>query len=174
MSHVSYSSFCDGQLIALMMEAVSTPETSINFYETTRRNIREGCHLRFKDRRYRKFCSEILVPFTEMKTNMAITRNTLERQMCVVILQTNILVVTFWCCCCKLYFFRVLPKGNAFKACCGHRSKDRWKRTGMQRGITHIWWTISTLGTNIYCSYSPVQRNGCVRNELFSRSDLQC
>jgi hypothetical protein len=31
--------------IALMMEAVSTSETSVNFYETTQRNIPEGCHL---------------------------------------------------------------------------------------------------------------------------------
>jgi hypothetical protein len=30
---------------ALMMEAVSTYETSVNFYETTQRNIPEGCHL---------------------------------------------------------------------------------------------------------------------------------
>jgi hypothetical protein len=28
-----------------MMEAVSTPETSVNFYETTRRNIPEDSHL---------------------------------------------------------------------------------------------------------------------------------
>jgi hypothetical protein len=32
--------------IALMMEAVSTLETSVNFYDTTRRSIPEGCHLR--------------------------------------------------------------------------------------------------------------------------------
>jgi hypothetical protein len=31
-------------MIALMMEAVRTSETSVNFYETTRRNIPEGCH----------------------------------------------------------------------------------------------------------------------------------
>jgi hypothetical protein len=31
--------------IVLMMETVSTSETSVNFYETTRRNIPEGCHL---------------------------------------------------------------------------------------------------------------------------------
>jgi hypothetical protein len=30
---------------ALMMEAVSTSETSVNFYETTRRNISEDSHL---------------------------------------------------------------------------------------------------------------------------------
>jgi hypothetical protein len=29
--------------IALMMEAVRTSETSVNFYETTRRGIPEGC-----------------------------------------------------------------------------------------------------------------------------------
>jgi hypothetical protein len=32
-------------LIALMMEAEGTSKTSINFYQTTRRNIPEGCHL---------------------------------------------------------------------------------------------------------------------------------
>jgi hypothetical protein len=32
-------------LIALMMETVSTSETSVNFDETTRRNIPEGCLL---------------------------------------------------------------------------------------------------------------------------------
>jgi hypothetical protein len=31
-------------LIALMMEAVSISETSVNFYETTWRNIAEGYH----------------------------------------------------------------------------------------------------------------------------------
>jgi hypothetical protein len=28
-----------------MMEAVSASETSVNLYDTTRRNIPEGCHL---------------------------------------------------------------------------------------------------------------------------------
>jgi hypothetical protein len=32
-------------IIALMMEAGRTSEPSVNFYETTRRNIPEGCHL---------------------------------------------------------------------------------------------------------------------------------
>jgi hypothetical protein len=32
-------------LIALQMEAVSTSETSVNFYQTTRRNIPEDSHL---------------------------------------------------------------------------------------------------------------------------------
>jgi hypothetical protein len=32
-------------MIALMMEAVSTSETSVNFYETTWRNIPEDSHL---------------------------------------------------------------------------------------------------------------------------------
>jgi hypothetical protein len=31
--------------IALMMEAASTSETSVNFYQTTRRNNSEGRHL---------------------------------------------------------------------------------------------------------------------------------
>jgi hypothetical protein len=29
----------------MMMEAVSTPETSVNFYQITRRNIPEDSHL---------------------------------------------------------------------------------------------------------------------------------
>jgi hypothetical protein len=32
--------------ISLMMEAVSISETSVNFYETARRNIPENSHLR--------------------------------------------------------------------------------------------------------------------------------
>jgi hypothetical protein len=32
-------------LIALMMKAISTSETSVNFYRTTRRNIPEDSHL---------------------------------------------------------------------------------------------------------------------------------
>jgi hypothetical protein len=32
-------------LIALMMEAVSTSEPSVNFYQTARRNISEDCDL---------------------------------------------------------------------------------------------------------------------------------
>jgi hypothetical protein len=39
-----------GLLIALMMEAVRTFETSVNFYETTRRNIPEGCRLHTRRR----------------------------------------------------------------------------------------------------------------------------
>jgi hypothetical protein len=31
--------------IALMMEAISTSETSVNFYDTIQRNIPDGCHL---------------------------------------------------------------------------------------------------------------------------------
>jgi hypothetical protein len=37
----------DELLIALMMETASTSETSINFYQTTRRNIPEDSHLHF-------------------------------------------------------------------------------------------------------------------------------
>jgi hypothetical protein len=33
------------ELITLMMEAVSTCETSVNFYEIALRNVSEGCHL---------------------------------------------------------------------------------------------------------------------------------
>jgi hypothetical protein len=35
-------------IIALMMEALSTSETSVNFYEATRRNIPEDSHLQIK------------------------------------------------------------------------------------------------------------------------------
>jgi hypothetical protein len=34
-----------GSLIALMMEAAITSETSVNFYQTTRRNNPEDSHL---------------------------------------------------------------------------------------------------------------------------------
>jgi hypothetical protein len=37
-------------LIALMMEAVSTYETSVNLYHTTRRNIPENSHLHIRRR----------------------------------------------------------------------------------------------------------------------------
>jgi hypothetical protein len=36
---------CDELLIALMMEAASTSEMSVNFYQTTRRNNPEYSHL---------------------------------------------------------------------------------------------------------------------------------
>jgi hypothetical protein len=36
--------------IALMMEAASTSETSVNFYQTTRRNNPEGSHLHTRRR----------------------------------------------------------------------------------------------------------------------------
>jgi hypothetical protein len=35
------------RIIALMMEAISTSEMLVNFYQTTRRNNPEGCHLCF-------------------------------------------------------------------------------------------------------------------------------
>jgi hypothetical protein len=42
---VNSSSGSKNILIVLMMEAVSTSETSVNFYQTTRLNITEDCHL---------------------------------------------------------------------------------------------------------------------------------
>jgi hypothetical protein len=42
---VSEVLFAYNKLIALMMEAESTSETSVNFYQTTRRNIPEDNHL---------------------------------------------------------------------------------------------------------------------------------
>jgi hypothetical protein len=38
------------QLIVLMMDAVNTSETSVDFYETTRHNIPEGYHLHIRRR----------------------------------------------------------------------------------------------------------------------------
>jgi hypothetical protein len=37
-----------GNIIALIMDAAMTSETSANFYQTTRRNIPEDGHLRMK------------------------------------------------------------------------------------------------------------------------------
>jgi hypothetical protein len=37
-------------IIALMMEAVSTSETSVNFHQTTRRNIPQDSHLHIYDK----------------------------------------------------------------------------------------------------------------------------
>jgi hypothetical protein len=39
-----------GILIALMMEAASTSEMPVNFYQTTRRNIPEDIHLQTRRR----------------------------------------------------------------------------------------------------------------------------
>jgi hypothetical protein len=44
--------------IALMTEAVRTSETSAYFYETTRRSIPEGCHLRNKFPQRGSSCSK--------------------------------------------------------------------------------------------------------------------
>jgi hypothetical protein len=38
-----------GSIIALMMDAVRTPETSVYFNETTSLYMPEGCHLHFDD-----------------------------------------------------------------------------------------------------------------------------
>jgi hypothetical protein len=44
-SKLSHFLFPWNLLIGLMMEAVSTPETSVNFYQTTRRNNPKGSHV---------------------------------------------------------------------------------------------------------------------------------
>jgi hypothetical protein len=47
-AYCSHSQGDDGDihpLIALMMEAVGTSETSVYFHETTQRDIAESCHL---------------------------------------------------------------------------------------------------------------------------------
>jgi hypothetical protein len=46
-------------LIALMMEAVSTHETSVRFYQTTRRNISEDTYLYTRRREYLKSHTEL-------------------------------------------------------------------------------------------------------------------
>jgi hypothetical protein len=46
-------------MIALMMKAVSTSETSVNLYETTWCNIPEGCHLHTRRRENLKSHNEI-------------------------------------------------------------------------------------------------------------------
>jgi hypothetical protein len=38
------------RIVALMMEAASTSETSVNFYHTTRSNIPEDSHLHIRRR----------------------------------------------------------------------------------------------------------------------------
>jgi hypothetical protein len=43
--HILNQVLARGLLIAMMMEAVSTSETSVNFYQATRRNIPEHSHL---------------------------------------------------------------------------------------------------------------------------------
>jgi hypothetical protein len=46
-----------GPIIALMMNAVSTSETSVKFYQTTRRNIPQNSHLHF---RFLCHCNELV------------------------------------------------------------------------------------------------------------------
>jgi hypothetical protein len=41
-------------IIAFMMEAVSTSETSVNFYKTTRCNMLEGSHVKRMNYRQRQ------------------------------------------------------------------------------------------------------------------------
>jgi hypothetical protein len=56
-------------VIALMMEAASTSETSVNFYETTRRNIPEDSHLHTRRRKNLKSLMKRLVCFEQMCSN---------------------------------------------------------------------------------------------------------
>jgi hypothetical protein len=48
-------------ITALMMEEISTSETSVNFYETAGRNIPTGCHLHACRRENLKSQIEILL-----------------------------------------------------------------------------------------------------------------
>jgi hypothetical protein len=47
--------------IALIMEAVSTSETSVNFYEITRRNIPEDSHLQLSSGSHSYHHTEIVI-----------------------------------------------------------------------------------------------------------------
>jgi hypothetical protein len=47
-------------IAVMMMEAVSTSETSVSFYQTTRRNILEGSYLRSLDLAYTVYCAVCL------------------------------------------------------------------------------------------------------------------
>jgi hypothetical protein len=53
-------SYC---LISLMMEAVNTSETKVNFYETTRRNIPVDSHLHTRRRENLTFTKVFVVVF---------------------------------------------------------------------------------------------------------------
>jgi hypothetical protein len=52
-----------GLLITLMMEAASTSETSVNFYQTTQRSIPEDSHLHAHSRQ--KLKSHLILLFVE-------------------------------------------------------------------------------------------------------------
>jgi hypothetical protein len=66
---------------ALMMEAASTSETSINFYQTTRRNIPEDSHLQtsqpFEVRLASKQYLKIQYPTSEKIQHVSITKEQL-------------------------------------------------------------------------------------------------
>jgi hypothetical protein len=51
------------RFISLMMEAASTSEASVNFYQTTRRNNREDSHLHTRRREYLKSKFRLLNDF---------------------------------------------------------------------------------------------------------------
>jgi hypothetical protein len=50
-----------GLLIALIMEAASTSETSVNFYQTTQRNNPEDSHLQFHPHHYQLIIHKYLI-----------------------------------------------------------------------------------------------------------------
>jgi hypothetical protein len=59
-----------GGTIVLMMEAVSTYETSVNFYQTTRRNIPEDSHLHTRRRENLK--SHLRIPLKQEITSFRV------------------------------------------------------------------------------------------------------
>jgi hypothetical protein len=56
--------------IALMMEAVSTSETSVNFYQTTRRYNPEDSHLHIRRRENLK--SNVLISLCRVQSNCVV------------------------------------------------------------------------------------------------------
>jgi hypothetical protein len=70
--------------MALMMEAVSTSETSVNFYQTTRRSIPKDSHLQtWRSENLKSHTSQIIV-FTpklpqQLRQNTSLSLSTTKR-----------------------------------------------------------------------------------------------
>jgi hypothetical protein len=64
-------------VIALLMEAAGTSETSINFYQTTRRNNLEDSHLH--TRRHENLKSHQEIKFKKRKATQSSVRNETQR-----------------------------------------------------------------------------------------------
>jgi hypothetical protein len=78
-----YLDIARGLLIALMMEAASNSETSVNFYQTTRRNNPEDSHLQYLDIvRKSKFLLECFLPTFLKKESEAYEITSLSVCLC--------------------------------------------------------------------------------------------